>query len=167
MTPALLTRMCGGPSQAAANALTDDRSDSSSCAALNFPDSDGSSARNWSATAAPVPVLRTARVTSAPTVASARTVSTPMPELAPVTTARRPRRSTPSITSAAVEAAPKTERACDALVGCVSLTCEAAAVERANGLIVLTLAGDKICAITRFGDNSLFPHFGLPRALRD
>jgi RNA polymerase sigma-70 factor (TIGR02960 family) len=42
-----------------------------------------------------------------------------------------------------------------------------AAVERANGLIVLTLAGDKICAITRFGDNSLFPHFGLPRSLRD
>ena len=42
-----------------------------------------------------------------------------------------------------------------------------AAVERANGLIVLTLAGDKISAITRFGDNSLFPHFGLPRTLRD
>jgi hypothetical protein len=40
-------------------------------------------------------------------------------------------------------------------------------VERANGLIVLTLAGDKICAITRFGDNSLFLHFGLPRTLRD
>ena len=42
-----------------------------------------------------------------------------------------------------------------------------AAVERANGLIVLTLAGDKICAITRFGDNGLFPHFGLPRTIRD
>jgi Sigma-70, region 4 len=42
-----------------------------------------------------------------------------------------------------------------------------AAVDRANGLIVLTLAGDKISAITRFGDNSLFPHFGLPRTLRD
>ena len=42
-----------------------------------------------------------------------------------------------------------------------------APVDRANGLIVLTLAGDKICAITRFGDNSLFPHFGLPRTLRD
>ena len=36
-----------------------------------------------------------------------------------------------------------------------------ASVARAHGLIVLTLAGDKICAITRFGDNSLFPHFGL------
>jgi RNA polymerase sigma-70 factor (TIGR02960 family) len=42
-----------------------------------------------------------------------------------------------------------------------------AAVTRAHGLIVLTLAGDKICAITRLGDNSLFPHFGLPRSLRD
>jgi RNA polymerase sigma-70 factor (TIGR02960 family) len=35
----------------------------------------------------------------------------------------------------------------------------------AHSLIVLTLAGDKICAITRFGDNCLFPHFGLPRTL--
>ncbi len=34
-----------------------------------------------------------------------------------------------------------------------------------HSLIVLTLAGDKICAITRFGDDNLFPHFGLPRAL--
>jgi RNA polymerase sigma-70 factor (ECF subfamily) len=42
-----------------------------------------------------------------------------------------------------------------------------APISRAHGLIVLTLAGDKICAITRFGDNSLFPQFGLPRSLRD
>ncbi len=42
-----------------------------------------------------------------------------------------------------------------------------APVTRAHGLIVLTLAGDKISAITRFGDNSLFPHFGLPRTLHD
>jgi hypothetical protein len=27
---------------------------------------------------------------------------------------------------------------------------------------VLTLAGDKICGITRFGDDNLFCHFGLP-----
>jgi RNA polymerase sigma-70 factor (TIGR02960 family) len=40
-----------------------------------------------------------------------------------------------------------------------------APVAHAHGLFVLTLAGDKICAITRFGDNSLFPHFGLPRTL--
>jgi RNA polymerase sigma-70 factor (TIGR02960 family) len=42
-----------------------------------------------------------------------------------------------------------------------------APLSRAHGLIVLTLADDKICAITRFGDNALFPHFGLPRSLRD
>jgi RNA polymerase sigma-70 factor (TIGR02960 family) len=42
-----------------------------------------------------------------------------------------------------------------------------APVSRANGLIVLTLAGDKISAITRFGDNSLYPQFGLPRSLPD
>jgi RNA polymerase sigma-70 factor (TIGR02960 family) len=41
-----------------------------------------------------------------------------------------------------------------------------APVAHANGLVVLTLAGDKISAITRFGDNSLFPYFGLPRTLR-
>ncbi len=41
-----------------------------------------------------------------------------------------------------------------------------APIAHAHGLVVLTLAGDKICAITRFGDNSLFPHFGLPRTLR-
>jgi RNA polymerase sigma-70 factor (ECF subfamily) len=42
-----------------------------------------------------------------------------------------------------------------------------APIAHANGLIVLTLAGDKISAITRIGDNSLFPHFGLPRTLPD
>ena len=40
-----------------------------------------------------------------------------------------------------------------------------APVAHAHSLVVLTLAGDKICAITRFGDNNLFPHFGLPRTL--
>jgi RNA polymerase sigma-70 factor (TIGR02960 family) len=35
----------------------------------------------------------------------------------------------------------------------------------AHSLVVLTLAADKICAITRFGDNKLFSHFGLPRTL--
>ena len=38
-------------------------------------------------------------------------------------------------------------------------------VAHAHSLVVLTLAGDKICAITRFGDISLFPHFGLPQTL--
>jgi RNA polymerase sigma-70 factor, ECF subfamily len=40
-----------------------------------------------------------------------------------------------------------------------------APVAHAHALIVLTLAGDKINAITRFGDNNLFPHFGLPPTL--
>jgi RNA polymerase sigma-70 factor (ECF subfamily) len=40
-------------------------------------------------------------------------------------------------------------------------------VAHANGLVVLTLEGDRISAITRFGDNSLLPLFGLPRTLRD
>jgi RNA polymerase sigma-70 factor (TIGR02960 family) len=42
-----------------------------------------------------------------------------------------------------------------------------APIAHAHGLVVLTLAEDKVCAITRFGDNGLFPHFGLPRTLRD
>jgi hypothetical protein len=30
---------------------------------------------------------------------------------------------------------------------------------------VLTLEGDRISAITWFGDSHVFPHFGLPRTL--
>jgi RNA polymerase sigma-70 factor (TIGR02960 family) len=37
-------------------------------------------------------------------------------------------------------------------------------ISRAAGLLVLTLAGDKVCAMTGF-DNSVPPHFGLPRNL--
>ena len=37
-------------------------------------------------------------------------------------------------------------------------------VFHASGLLVLTLAGDRICGMTRF-DNSALPHFGLPRTL--
>jgi RNA polymerase sigma-70 factor (ECF subfamily) len=40
-----------------------------------------------------------------------------------------------------------------------------APVAHAHGLIVLTLAGDQVCAITAFVDNSVFPAFGLPRTL--
>jgi hypothetical protein len=36
-----------------------------------------------------------------------------------------------------------------------------------GGSLGLVLAADRICAITRFGGNSLFRHFGLPRSLRD
>ena len=39
-------------------------------------------------------------------------------------------------------------------------------VAHANGLLVLTLAGRRICAMTRF-DNSVLARFGLPRILPD
>jgi RNA polymerase sigma-70 factor (TIGR02960 family) len=39
------------------------------------------------------------------------------------------------------------------------------AIARAYGLFVLTLEGDRVSAITWFGERSLFPHFGLPRIL--
>jgi RNA polymerase sigma-70 factor (ECF subfamily) len=42
-----------------------------------------------------------------------------------------------------------------------------APVARAHGLIVLTLAGDRVSMITGFTDNSVLPRFGLPRTLRD
>ncbi|MEN3279548.1 MAG: polymerase sigma-70 factor, subfamily [Solirubrobacteraceae bacterium] len=42
-----------------------------------------------------------------------------------------------------------------------------APIAHANGLVVLTLEGDQIAAITRFVDNGVLPHFGLPRTLRD
>lgn len=42
-----------------------------------------------------------------------------------------------------------------------------AAMARAYGLIVLTLEGGAIAAITWFGDTGVFPHFGLPRTLPD
>jgi RNA polymerase sigma-70 factor (TIGR02960 family) len=38
-------------------------------------------------------------------------------------------------------------------------------VSHAHGLIVLTLAGDRISAMTGFTDNSVLPRFGLPRTL--
>jgi RNA polymerase sigma-70 factor (TIGR02960 family) len=41
------------------------------------------------------------------------------------------------------------------------------AIARAYGIMVLALEGDRISAITWFGDTSVFPHFGLPRTLRD
>ena len=37
-------------------------------------------------------------------------------------------------------------------------------IRHGSGLFVLTLAGDQICAFTRF-DNSVLPWFGLPRLL--
>ena len=43
---------------------------------------------------------------------------------------------------------------------------EHAAIARPYGLMVLTLEGDRVSTITWFGDSSVFPYFGLPRALR-
>jgi RNA polymerase sigma-70 factor (ECF subfamily) len=41
-----------------------------------------------------------------------------------------------------------------------------AGVADANGLLVASVAGPQICALTRF-DNSVLPGFGLPRTLPD
>src|SRR5262249_43302913 len=46
------------------------------------------------------------------------------------------------------------------------LTDPRAPIAHAGGLQVLPLEGDRISAITRFGDVSVFPYFGLPRTLR-
>ena len=48
--------------------------------------------------------------------------------------------------------------------GCYLLD-PSAPIERAYGLMVLTLADERISAITWFSERSLFPHFGLPRTL--
>ena len=39
-------------------------------------------------------------------------------------------------------------------------------IARLYGMVVLTLEGQHISAITWFGGNNAFPHFGLPRILR-
>jgi len=49
----------------------------------------------------------------------------------------------------------------------VYLRDEHAPVAHAAGLLVLTLQGDQIAAITRFLDTSVLPSFGLPRTLPD
>jgi hypothetical protein len=41
-----------------------------------------------------------------------------------------------------------------------------AAIARPYGLIVVTLEGDAVAAITWFADTGVFRHFGLPRTLR-
>jgi RNA polymerase sigma-70 factor (ECF subfamily) len=44
------------------------------------------------------------------------------------------------------------------------LRAPAGGIRHGTGLLVLTLSGDRICALTRF-DNSVLPWFGLPRSL--
>jgi RNA polymerase sigma-70 factor, ECF subfamily len=39
-------------------------------------------------------------------------------------------------------------------------------IARAYGIMVLTLEGDRLSAVTFFRDNRLFAHFGLPPTLR-
>ena len=105
ITPALLTRMSSGPVQARTKAATLDRSLRSraptrtSRLPVLSPNLGGDAI-------ACVDVSRTASVTDAPAAASARAVSTPMPDEAPVTIAVLPDRSTPSMTSAAVDSKP-------------------------------------------------------------
>jgi RNA polymerase sigma-70 factor (TIGR02960 family) len=41
-----------------------------------------------------------------------------------------------------------------------------APIAHGSGLMVLTLEGDRVSAITAFHGTNLFPHFGLPRTLR-
>jgi RNA polymerase sigma-70 factor (TIGR02960 family) len=41
------------------------------------------------------------------------------------------------------------------------------AIARAYGLLVLTLQGDRVSAITWFVDRGVFPHFGLPGTLHE
>ena len=39
-------------------------------------------------------------------------------------------------------------------------------IPHAHGILLLTLAGDRVRELTRLGDNGLLPVFGLPRSLR-
>ena len=48
--------------------------------------------------------------------------------------------------------------------GCY-LPCPNTEIARPYGLLVLTLDGERVSAITWFADSSVFPHFGLPRTL--
>jgi RNA polymerase sigma-70 factor (TIGR02960 family) len=49
--------------------------------------------------------------------------------------------------------------------GCYVLDAQAGIVRPRRGLLVLTLAGDNVSAMTWFGDTSVYPQFGLPRTL--
>ena len=104
MMPALLTRICRGSCQLLAKLLIDAWSLRSRPATRTFRCP--AAARISAATACPASGLRTASVTTAPASASARAVSTPMPDVAPVTMACLPIRSTPLRTWSAVELKP-------------------------------------------------------------
>jgi SnoaL-like domain len=40
-------------------------------------------------------------------------------------------------------------------------------IARCNGLLVLTIEGDRIAGLARFGDTGILPHFGLPGRCAD
>jgi MFS family permease len=104
ITPALFTRICKGWLQARANPFTELMSAKSRAITrtFEFP----VAWRIAAATLSPASGRRTARTTSAPAFARAFAVSTPMPDEPPVTMAHFPLRSTPAITSCAVELKP-------------------------------------------------------------
>ena len=94
ITPALFTRTCSGPFQASA-----ERGDRPAIGEVEIAHVDVGVARrrgDVAAVCSPASRLRTASVTVAPAPASARAVSTPMPDAAPVTMTRRPLRSMPA-----------------------------------------------------------------------
>ncbi len=99
-TPALSTSRCSGPCHSSASRAGLDRSarSSSTTVGVRTPGIRPIS----SAASRPFNRLRTASVTTAPATASARAVSTPRPDDAPVTRARTPSSETPSTTSSAV-----------------------------------------------------------------
>jgi RNA polymerase sigma-70 factor (TIGR02960 family) len=49
--------------------------------------------------------------------------------------------------------------------GCYVLDAQTGIARPRRGLLVLTLDGAKVSAMTWFGDTSVYPHFGLPRTL--
>jgi RNA polymerase sigma-70 factor (ECF subfamily) len=48
----------------------------------------------------------------------------------------------------------------------MNLRASSGGIRHGTGLLVLTLTGERICAVTRF-DNSVLRWFGLPQSLRD
>ncbi len=117
MIPALFTRICTDPSHPSTNSVTDIRSARSSCrtvTALLPVDSVIPAATRSTASG-----RRNASTTAAPTEASALAVSTPIPEAAPVTTARLPDRSTSASTSSAADANPNGVLSLSSVIGSV------------------------------------------------
>src|SRR5258708_7079987 len=104
ITPALLMSTSSGSLQPPTKAAMDARSARSTRPTSTVPAP--VVAMMAAAVRSPASVSRTASVTAAPAPTSALAVSTPIPEEPPVTIARLPARSIPSITWAAVDSKP-------------------------------------------------------------